>query len=193
MSFSVATKTRPVATRGWPYSWPSKVAEVHAGVAGEKELPDGSTPERRESWSNVVQSEAVTGGERRGRRPARPGLARAHAGQRRRPRHPDHPRHQEANRGNGEKQTGADLRGERHAHFYIRRRSLATADFGMRMVPGCSTNSSLRRVAARASSQLVPASRRGRKPMSWRGLPIAITARNRPARREQGHELALFQ
>ena len=63
MSFSVATKTRPVATRGWPYSWPSKVGEVHAGVAGEKELPEGSSPERRESWSNVVQSEAVTAAE----------------------------------------------------------------------------------------------------------------------------------
>jgi hypothetical protein len=60
------------------------VGEVHAGVAGEKELPDGSTPERSESWSNVVQSELVTAAGSNAVEdpfgPSRPVLAPANAG-----------------------------------------------------------------------------------------------------------------
>jgi hypothetical protein len=53
-------------------------------VAGEKELPDGSTPERRESWSNVVQLEVVTAADSNAVDgpfgPAWPALAPANAG-----------------------------------------------------------------------------------------------------------------
>ena len=44
MSFSVATNTRPVASSGSPYTWPSRVGEVHAELGGLNVTPEVSTP-----------------------------------------------------------------------------------------------------------------------------------------------------
>ena len=44
VSFSVATKTRPVASSGSPYTWPSSTGDVHAGFGGLKVTPEVSAP-----------------------------------------------------------------------------------------------------------------------------------------------------
>ena len=193
MSFSVATKTRPVATSGWPYSWPSKVGEVHAGVAGEKELPDGSTPERRESWSNVVQSEVVTAAGSNAVDdpvgPAWPVLTPANAGD---PATPTTPATRRPTEAVVRSRRALIFEWKGTLHFYLTQRSLATAHSEMPMVPRSSSHSSLRRVG----QGVVPAGPRFEQGPKAHELARLADRHHGPQSTgpaEEGHELALVQ